>query len=615
VSRMKSIRRVLIALITATTVIVFSAQAYFTLFQLHDFIYQHIKMDLVTQAEKEANQIYTPIRDNANAAENLAALVGSMEEYNESIAFEFMKKLVVKNDLFSGASLAFEPGMIHAEEPFYLSYIYKGENNNAQIDWSYNNPNYFTQSWYKIGMRTTAKFDVSPPYQDDRGIIWISVVSPIIRDHTTIGVATADMIIDSLRDYVVQLKVGQNGYAYLITSNGTYLGKDKDREQDLRRRISGEPEDEVKRMEEVVFTSSTPGFIELKDTEQLIAYAPVGNTGFKVVLVYMKSEMLSVLYTALLANSIGFILTIIFYIIILTFVINRRMVNPLAKLARLVHRVANGNLDSVQMHYPYHDEIGVVYHEFQEMIVALKVARSDIESYTDSLASKNAELERFTYTVSHDLRSPLITIKGFAGMITKEIGKGRYDRVPSDLARIANATDQMSELLNGLLELSRIGRIANLSEQIRMTELSVEIIELLHEAIQSKGIDIQIQENMPTAFGDKHRIREVLQNLVENAVKFMDKANGEVKIGCLLIEEEQVYFVSDNGPGIHPDYHEKIFSLFDKLDHQAEGSGIGLALVKRIIEYHHGRIWVDSKLSHGTSFLFTIKDKIANKNM
>lgn len=604
---MRSIRIVLISLITVTTLIVFGVQAYFTLFQFNDFISQQIKSNLMNQAEKEANKIYTPIRDNANNAINLAALVGSMETYNEMVAFDFMKRIVVKNDIFSGASLAFAPGVLNSQSKFYLSYIYKNKDNKAEIDWSYNSPQYFKESWYKIGITTTKKFEISPPYQDYLGKTWISVVSPIIRDDKPIGVATADMIIDSLRGYVLELQVGQHGYAYLITRDGTYIGKDKDRDKDLRRKISEEPDQKIKNMEEVIFKADEPGFMELSKAKQFIAYAPVGETGFKLVLVYMEDEMLGVLYQGLLRNGIGFIVTIIIFIMILTFVINRRLVNPLAKLAKLAKRVGSGNLDPLPIHYQHNDEIGLVYHEFQDMIVSLKGARSDIESYTNSLATKNAELERFTYTVSHDLRSPLITIKGFAGMITKEINKGRYDRVPSDLQRIGNAADKMAELLNGLLELSRIGRIANLSETISMTELAKQVIELLHESIQIKGIQIHIQENMPEVLGDKNRIREVIQNLVENAVKFMDNPVGEIRIGWLAKDEEQVYFVSDNGPGINPEYHEKIFSLFDKLDNNAEGSGIGLALVKRIIEYHGGEIWVESKPGFGTSFLFTIK--------
>jgi len=603
---MKSIRTVLIALITVTTLVIFSVQAYFTLSQFKNFASEQIKINLLSQAEKEASKIYTPMRDNANNAANLAALAGSMKEYNQALIFEFMKKIVGKNEMFSGYSLALEPGVSSPEAKFYLPYIYKDKNNMVHVDWSYNGTQYFSRPWYKLGMTTSQRYEISPPYRDNMGVMWISIASPVIRDDQRIGVATADLIIDSLCEYVTQLKVGQNGYAYLITPDGIYLGKDKQHLNSFTEKISNERDPEIRAMAQAVLAAEQSGLMQLKKAGQIIAYAPIGETGIKLVLVYMEDEILGELNEALITNAIGFMITIIVFIVILAFVINRRMVNPLGNLAQLVNQVASGDLTPFKMDYNHKDEIGLVYTNFQDMVIALKTAREQLENQKNSLATKNAELERFTYTVSHDLRSPLITIKGFAGVIAKEIAKEKYNRVQSDLHRIENAADKMAELLEGLLELSRIGRIANVSEIIPMTELSKQVVELLHEDIQSRDIHIEIQEDMPDVFGDKNRIREVIQNLVENAVKFMDRPDGMIRIGC-LIKEENVYFVNDNGRGIDPQYQKEIFELFDKLDSYADGSGIGLALVKRIIEYHGGQIWVESKLGGGATFFFTVK--------
>ncbi|HPN37463.1 MAG TPA: PocR ligand-binding domain-containing protein [Melioribacteraceae bacterium] len=242
-------------------------------------------------------------------------------------------------------------------------------------------------------------------------------------------------------------------------------------------------------------------------------------------------------------------------------------------------------------------------------ITDLKQKEDIINKQVAELESKNAELERFAYTVSHDLKSPLITIKGFLGMIQKDVDNERFDRVKSDLNRIANATDKMQNLLEDLLELSRIGRVINPSSHFSLTDIAKESVELLNALIKGNNVEIEISEQMPVVFADRLRIREVYQNLIENAVKFRDKNKKLIiKIGCNKQLEKCIYYIKDNGIGIERGYLNKIFGLFDKLDPKSEGTGIGLAIVKRIIELHGGKIWAESEgVGFGTTFYFTIK--------
>ena len=226
----------------------------------------------------------------------------------------------------------------------------------------------------------------------------------------------------------------------------------------------------------------------------------------------------------------------------------------------------------------------------------------------DELKSKNNELERFTYTVSHDLKSPLITIKGFAGALLSDAAAGRTDRLKDDLKRIVLAADKMSDLLNGLLELSRIGRIVNPPVKISMTQLAEDVVELLAGSIAQRGARVTVQPDLPQAYGDAQRLQEVLQNLVENALKFSAPDHvPEIEIGFKTVGEQTAYFVSDHGRGIEARFHESIFGLFNKLDTRTEGTGIGLALVRRIVEFHGGSIWVESAgLGKGATFYFTL---------
>jgi PAS domain S-box-containing protein len=237
-----------------------------------------------------------------------------------------------------------------------------------------------------------------------------------------------------------------------------------------------------------------------------------------------------------------------------------------------------------------------------------KWAESEREKLINELEAKNAELERFTYTVSHDLKSPLITIKGFLGYVREDVQAGNMTRFESDLRRIGDATEKMQHLLGDLLELSRIGRLTNEPTYIPMNALIAEVLELLHGRIQAGKIVVSVAENLPAVYGDRQRLFEVLQNLIDNAAKFMEsQPEPRIEIGVQgELNGNPVFFVRDNGIGIAPQFKDKIFGLFDKLNSQSEGTGIGLALVKRIIEFHGGRIWVESETGHGATFFFSL---------
>ncbi|MCI0554995.1 MAG: ATP-binding protein, partial [Anaerolineae bacterium] len=224
------------------------------------------------------------------------------------------------------------------------------------------------------------------------------------------------------------------------------------------------------------------------------------------------------------------------------------------------------------------------------------------------LESKNAELERFTYTVSHDLKSPLFTIRGFLGYLEKDALSGNQERLKSDIQRINDATEKMQRLLNELLELSRIGRLMNESQAVSFGELAHEVLELVQGRIMERGITVHIQNDLPTVFGDRQRLAEVLQNLMDNAAKFMgNQKEPRIEIGQRgEADGMPVLYVRDNGMGIQTEHHERIFGLFNKLDIKSDGTGIGLSIVKRIVEVHGGRIWVQSEVGKGTTFFFTL---------
>ncbi|MCP4389317.1 MAG: GHKL domain-containing protein [Gammaproteobacteria bacterium] len=246
--------------------------------------------------------------------------------------------------------------------------------------------------------------------------------------------------------------------------------------------------------------------------------------------------------------------------------------------------------------------------EIEAKNTELEERNVDIESQNRVLESQNAELERFTYTVSHDLKSPLVTISGFLGLLQKDITAEDDKAIEGDLKQIGSATGKMAQLLNDLLELSRIGRLMNDPEDVSLSRLARDMAGKMVMQLEERGIEIDIADDMPSVFGDPGRLSEVFQNLLDNAIKFMGEQKApKIEIGAHTDDGEIHCYVRDNGIGIAPDYHQQLFGLFDRLDLSVDGSGIGLALVKRIVEVHGGQVWVESAgEGHGSTFWFTI---------
>jgi signal transduction histidine kinase len=296
------------------------------------------------------------------------------------------------------------------------------------------------------------------------------------------------------------------------------------------------------------------------------------------------------------------------------------MAVPLKVKEKIIGVIAlDGN--TVSQFTEHHAHLAVTYAD--QVAIALENARlfSDLQTeltirqnLISELESKNAELERFTYTVSHDLKSPLFTIRGFLGYLEEDAFAGNLERLRSDIQRITDATSKMQQLLNDLLELSRVGRIKNESELISFDELAHDAVELVHGNIMERGVAVHIDSGMPDIYGDRQRLLEVMQNLVENAAKFMgDQPVPRIEIGRNGEDVENdmpIFHVRDNGIGIAGEHHDRVFGLFNKLDVKSDGTGIGLALVKRIIEVHGGRIWVESEPGEGTTFYFTLPAQV-----
>jgi light-regulated signal transduction histidine kinase (bacteriophytochrome) len=244
-------------------------------------------------------------------------------------------------------------------------------------------------------------------------------------------------------------------------------------------------------------------------------------------------------------------------------------------------------------------------------VVAANSARELAEvraSFVEELERKNAELESFSYSVSHDLRAPLRSIDGFSLLLIEECGPALGAKGQDHLKRVRDSAQRMGALIDDLLELSRVGRAAIHRDRVDLSEIAGAVIEELRTKDPDRKTAVRIQERL-LADADAGLMRVVLDNLLGNAWKFTSKAAApHIDVEARWEAGAATYCVRDNGAGFSMEYAESLFRPFQRLHSEADfpGTGIGLATVHRIIDRHGGRIWAESEVDRGTTFFFTV---------
>ncbi|MDO8262720.1 MAG: CHASE3 domain-containing protein [Gallionella sp.] len=227
------------------------------------------------------------------------------------------------------------------------------------------------------------------------------------------------------------------------------------------------------------------------------------------------------------------------------------------------------------------------------------------------LESANEELKNFGYVVSHDLKAPLRAIGSLANWLSTDYADKFDDEGKEHMRLLISRVYRMDGLIDGILQYSRVGRV-------KETIIAVDLDRLVHEVIDllapPPSIVVSIENQLPTVMTEPTRIQQVFQNLLSNAIKYMDKPEGEIRIACVAEGRQWKFSITDNGPGIDQQHFEKIFQLFQTLAprDRVESTGVGLALVKKIVEMYGGRIWLESTVKRGSTFFFTLPRTAAN---
>jgi len=237
-------------------------------------------------------------------------------------------------------------------------------------------------------------------------------------------------------------------------------------------------------------------------------------------------------------------------------------------------------------------------------------ARKQLVAKADELGRINKELEDFIYIVAHDLKEPLFAIGGYTSKMFKDYSDKFDDKMKRYANRVNINIEKMSQKIYDLIEVMRAGGTKCEFKNNDSNAIIKDVIEMLEDKIKAKEINVLVQDNLPSVYCDSERMKEVFLNLLANAIKFMgDATQKQVRIGSEVKNGYCELFVEDTGIGIRPEYQERIFKIFKRLnDVEAEGNGVGLSMVKKIIELHNGKIWVESPVSNGkgSRFCFTI---------
>jgi light-regulated signal transduction histidine kinase (bacteriophytochrome) len=296
--------------------------------------------------------------------------------------------------------------------------------------------------------------------------------------------------------------------------------------------------------------------------------------------------------------------------------LRRVLTVPLARLSRDARRVARGDFaHAVAVDGP-RDVVGLStdVDSMRRRIVAdldaVDVARQRLEQQTLDLQRSNAELEQFAYVASHDLQEPLRRVASFCGMLRLRYGGQLDERADQYIGFAVDGAERMQELINDLLEFSRVGRDEVEHVPVVMDDVLTAVLHDLADVIEQAGATVMVEPGLPEVRGDRSLLVALLRNVVGNAIKFRDAAPPRVRVSAEREDDGLWRFaVDDNGIGIAPQYAERIFVIFQRLHtrEEYEGTGIGLAMARKIVEYHGGRIWVAPESADGgASLRFTL---------
>ena len=320
------------------------------------------------------------------------------------------------------------------------------------------------------------------------------------------------------------------------------------------------------------------------------------------------------------AICLGIGISLLVILIVLAFSLEISVIRPLSRLAGDARKVADGDFTHhVDPGGPQEVRtVGIDVNRMRERILAelstvraahvsLEAAHTSLEARTEDLQRSNAELEQFAYVASHDLQEPLRKVASFVQLLQRRYAGQLDDKADQYIELAVDGAKRMQQLINDLLAFSRVGRTAQRREEVACGVLLAQAWANLGPAVRASHATIEVGD-LPVVLGETSLLTAVFQNLLSNALKFAGDQAPRISVSARRDEEHWLFSFSDNGIGIPAEYAERIFVIFQRLHDRAAypGTGIGLAMCRKIIEYHGGRIWLDTTVTSGARFCFTL---------
>lgn len=467
-------------------------------------------------------------------------------------------------------------------------------------------------------------------FLDEHNNLNLYLTGPMTINDNFIGIllieSDASNIVTSLQDFSGLGETGETMLGRMDTKTNSveYLSPLRfDHDAALRRHV------ESNKSKYVMVQALTPNrqllatAYDYRDQEVLAATDYFQEYGWGLAVKLDKVEALEPVDT-LLKYIVLVTLVVMFVIAWVSYVIASIISKPITQLTNVAHDINDGDLQH-RADIKTHDELGVLADSFNNMANTLVHAQHDLEKTNRELAQHRdhledmvsmrtrelehtvEELESFSYSVSHDLRGPLRAIDGYAHILMEDFCKQLSDDGNSYLAKIRGSAQRMGELIDDLLELSRINRKSLKRETIDLSKKVNAAIDLL-QADSQRTVATIVQPNLHI-IGDDSLMDVAVNNLIGNAWKYTgNNPDARIEFGQTQQNGEAVYYVKDNGIGFDNQYNHKMFGAFQRLVRQDEypGTGIGLATVSRVIKRHGGRIWADGELGKGATFYFTV---------
>jgi signal transduction histidine kinase len=359
--------------------------------------------------------------------------------------------------------------------------------------------------------------------------------------------------------------------------------------------------------------------LQSEPRDLLLVQAPIGPTEKPIGTVELGLGQASlthgVMQTVLTDLGLGMVLVVL--CVAGSVIVSGPVQNALQELGRFVQRMASGDSKGELLESDL-AEVEEVGRELNQVVVRVADAQATLARAQQDLKAAQKEMDEYTYVISHDLKEPLRGIEAFS----KFLADGYRDKLDEDgqhhIDVIRKSVLRMQRLITDLLRFSRLAQQKNPLVPVGLNSLLMHVRVNLQYALDAKKVDLRV-DKLPTVACDGTAITEVFHNLISNAVKYNTNPLPVVEVGAVERANpetgaaEFLFHVRDNGPGIKREYFEKIFQLFQRLHRDEEGTGIGLTIVKRVVEWHGGRVWLESEEGQGTTFFFTLPKRETTK--